>query len=682
MAFDPAQALGAFLSDQRANPAPPRSGVAAADPRMLTQRLSAEQQAVVDHVLAGDDVIVDATCGSGKTFTIQHLCGEASATMKVLYLTYSKLLKADAQARVRGAKVQNYHGIVYPSLLRAGIRCGIGESIAQFNANFKHLSKDFPRYDLMVIDEYQDITEEYAELLLNIKSLNPLMQIVMVGDLEQKVRADTTLDAQAFAKKLCVDPIMLPFTQSFRVGPEIAGKLSTGWNKPVVGANEHQVVEEMSFTEAVALLSELEPADVLCLGRRNGPMSQALNIIERDFSQRFNKDTVYASIRQGDQVVDYDDAAIFTTFDASKGLERDTCIIFDFDESMWDMRNSYPDANPEVLRNVFLVAASRGKNRVVFVRSSDLEAELMEDEFVDEYADEVADTDQALDGADEADETTEPDPLDAVLGFIPVRRFVYLPKMEQPEYERPISVTECFDFKYAENVTDAYNLLDVVQINAPEASIEIDRTDGLIDLSPAVGHYQEMAFFEHYNPAKELENNTQSAYIDVLMGKLSTDAWRNALVLTAAATDQLRYVDQVDRTIAPEVTDAVVKRLGRHLPRDARNQVGVTMVGQVKASRTEVTDVTFVGVIDAIHEEKVYELKFVSELTHAMFLQVGMYVTMSGLKEGVLWNTRTNEQWVVRVPDHARFRNAVTVCMTKQSYKVFDGVALPITVDS
>ncbi|MEC3977396.1 DEAD/DEAH box helicase family protein [Amycolatopsis sp. H20-H5] len=98
--------------------------------------LSGEQRRMIDAVRAGQDVIVDATVGSGKTTAIQALCTEVGRDRKVLYLTYSKLLKADAQRRVKHAKVQNYHGIVYPSLIRAGIKCGLDESLRRFNAAF------------------------------------------------------------------------------------------------------------------------------------------------------------------------------------------------------------------------------------------------------------------------------------------------------------------------------------------------------------------------------------------------------------------------------------------------------------------------------------------------------------------------------------------------------------------
>jgi hypothetical protein len=148
-------------------------GRAAADSPLL---LSGEQRRMIDAVRSGRDVIVDATVGSGKTTAIQALCTEVGRDRKVLYLTYSKLLKADAQRRVKNARVQNYHGIVYPALLEAGIKCGLDESIRRFNTVFANLSEPLPKYDLLVVDEYQDINEEYAQLLRNIKSLNPAMQ--------------------------------------------------------------------------------------------------------------------------------------------------------------------------------------------------------------------------------------------------------------------------------------------------------------------------------------------------------------------------------------------------------------------------------------------------------------------------------------------------------------------------
>lgn len=600
--------------------------------------LSTEQQKMVDTALTGQDVIVDACLGSGKTSTIQALCSEAGREANVLYLTYSKLLKIDAQLRVTGAKVQNYHGIVYPSLLQAGINASLGESVATFNHNFRDISAGFPRYDLLVVDEYQDINEEYAQLLRNIKSVNPLMQTVFVGDMAQKVRSDTTLDVQKFVKEFCEDPAMLPFTQSFRAGPELGSLLGQAWNKPIVGVNTEQSIEFVSYEEAVNLIGSLDPGEVLALGKRNGLMGQALNEVEKRFDDRYNKNTVYASIQDSDSGVSYGPgAAVFTTFDSSKGLERPVSLIFDYDEAMWDTRNNFPDADPVVLRNIFLVAASRGKDRVVFVEGRNARYR-----------------------------------SNMTIGYIPVRRFTELPGVSRATYEKPWWASDTFDFKYAENVEGCYELLDTVRLDDGAAEpIEINRNEGLIDLSPVVGSYQEAVFFDGYNAEKELMKNPNELAVELAAG-LSGDAWHDALVLAAVGTTQRRYADQVTGVIPTAVKDALVARLGTQLPSDCQSQVQLSMTGQCVHSKAVKTPVQIRGVADAVHEGQVFELKFVTELSHAMFLQLGLYLVMGGYESGVLWNTRTDERWQVKVPDPQRFMNAVVRCVTKQGYRVFE----------
>lgn len=597
--------------------------------------LSGEQRRMIDAVRAGRDVIVDATVGSGKTTAIQALCTEVGQDRHVLYLTYSKLLKADAQRRVKHAKVQNYHGIVYPSLARAGITCGIGESIRKFNTEFTTLSTRFPRFDLLVVDEYQDINEEYAQLLHNIKSLNPSMQTVLVGDLAQKVHSNTTLDVQRFTREITRQAELMPFTQSFRAGEQLGTLLSEAWNKPVVGVNPAQTIHYVSYHEALDFMRAKNPGDLLCLGRRNGQMAEALNHLERNHGEVFNKETVYASIRDGDTSVTYsDDTAVFTTFDASKGLERPASVVFDYDENMWDMRCGFPGADMTVMRNVFLVAASRGKHEVLFVRS----------------------------------EPARRQPKS--IGFIPIQRFTQLPADDQPKYDKPLLASDCFDFTYAENLQACVDLLDRQRLDdGAGEEITIDRVDGLIDLSPVVGHYQEAVFFDRYNPALEVMLNPKPIAKQLRL-QLTEDPWHNSLLLTAVDTDQMRYAEQVTRKVSGEVRDALTRRLATQLPRDCEAQVPMDLSGMAVAPPAA-TPITFMGVADAVHDHRVFELKFVSELDHAMFLQLALYLVMSGHQTGVLWNTRTDERWAVQVPDRETFMHAVILCVTKQRYRGF-----------
>lgn len=607
--------------------------------------LTDEQQAVVDAVAAGSHVIVDACCGSGKTKTIQHLCALMNGRGRnILYLTYSRLLKADAQGRVGGAKVQNYHGIVYPYLLELGIAAGLGDSIAAFNDNFAVISPSFPAYDLVVIDEYQDINSEYAQLLRNIKSKNPLMQIVLVGDRDQKVQANTTLDAVAFAREFTDNiAVTLPFTRSFRMGEYMAGLLSLAWNKPIIGCNAEQQVLEVEMAEAVELMAAVRPCELLVLGKRNGPMVHALNMLEVRAPARYNKSTVYASIRDGSaESSPSSEAAVFTTYDASKGMERDLCVVFDYRIQTWETRAKFPNTDHEVLRNVFLVAASRGKGRIVFVKPGPLV------------------------------------PLAPVstpaIANISVNTFTNLPGRTTPEYTRPFSPSTAFDFNYAENVVEVMGTISRVRLDdGAQEEISVTTRDGLIDLSPAVGIWQEALFFEGFDATERLMLNESLDWADLL----TQDPWHNSLVLMAATTKQRRYLDQVSVRMSDEVGRALYARLEQGLDPAAQVSVGLSLDGIAHGLGGVSSPITFAGIVDAVHNNSIYELKFTSDLGHPAFLQAALYLVMahyegrSQLKSSILWNTRTGEKWEITVPDEGRFLNAVVKCVSKQDFVAF-----------
>ena len=101
---------------------------------MLTYKdLSPEQQQFVDAALQGDNILVDACIGSGKTTAIHVLCNQISDGKQVLYLTYNKLLKLDAKSKIRQRNVQvtNYHGFCYMELAKIGVHVGLSNIIQE-----------------------------------------------------------------------------------------------------------------------------------------------------------------------------------------------------------------------------------------------------------------------------------------------------------------------------------------------------------------------------------------------------------------------------------------------------------------------------------------------------------------------------------------------------------------------
>ena len=140
---------------------------------MKYEDLSSEQKLFIDLALRGENILVDACIGSGKTTAIQTLCGLMGAGKQILYLTYNKLLKLDAKSKIKtkGTRttVTNYHGFCYSELRRNGLQPNFSDCIQMYN----QANLPVRQYDVMILDEYQDIEQEIAEMLYHIKDANP-----------------------------------------------------------------------------------------------------------------------------------------------------------------------------------------------------------------------------------------------------------------------------------------------------------------------------------------------------------------------------------------------------------------------------------------------------------------------------------------------------------------------------
>lgn len=589
----------------------------------LNLQLSSEQQLFIDKALQGHNILVDACIGSGKTTAIQNLCNKFSNTKKILYLTYNRLLKVDAKSKIKkkNVTVTNYHGFAYMSLKKINVSAGIPELIQTF------IQKKPPvgEYDILIIDEYQDIEQELAELLQLIKNCNPNMQIIAVGDMEQKIYDKTTLNVELFMKEFLEEYLTLRFTQCFRLSDGLASMLGRVWKKEIKGVNDSCKVEEMTKEKVVSFLAEQNPADILCLGARTGIMADTLNSLEERYSHKFNKKTVYATILDNDSMgktQPKEDSAIFTTYDSSKGLERKICVVFDFTESYWQIRVSKPQQSYIILRNIFCVAASRGKSRIIFVK-----------------------------------------PEDTMLSERTLSTFV-----ETNQKFHNIGIREMFEFKYKEDVEKCFSQLKIHRLPQPDNSpIDIKSTDDLIDLSPCIGIYQEAVFFGNYQIDADIKLRL---LLNPELAGLYTKEVRDSsldekiLFLTSLETRQNRYITQVITPLVNEEQSELIKaRLKTKLNIDENAQVEC----QIDFSNEENGNIRFSarGFADVVKDDVVYELKFVSQLTHEHFLQCAVYMVAMNLKKGILWNTRDNTLYEIEIPDRKAFMDKVTKAVTK-----------------
>lgn len=578
--------------------------------------LSEEQKHFIDVALEGKNVLVDACIGSGKTTAIQALCNSISEDKKILYLTYNKLLKLDAKSRItnKNAMVTNYHGFAYYFLKRNGVRSGVTDLIQRFLKE----APEIPKYDVLIIDEYQDIDQELSELINFIKSVNPTMQVVAVGDMDQKIFDKTSLKIDEYIKKLLEDYYEIQFTNCYRLSEELAAKLGRVWGKRIEGINPNCSVEIMNLSSVIDFLSRQKVKDILCLGSRTGKIAEVLNKLEKDYPSVFNKKTVYASIADEDSMQQNPgkNTAIFTTFDSSKGLERPICVVFDFTEDYWRLRANKPLQKYEILRNIFCVAASRGKAKIIFVEEN--EALLSEEELATRI-----DTNQELKRA---------------------------------------MISKMFDFKYKEDVERCYSLLRLKKIdNRSIKTINIKANDELIDLSPCIGIYQEAFFFKGYSIDDDIafallfDNRDSKSFIESVKNKTTEE---KILARTYLETKQERYMKQVQIPFVSEKEkDELHERLLAVFSGDEDVQVSCT----IKFYKDDNVTIDFEanGLADVVKNDIVYELKYVSELKHEHFLQCASYMIGLNLKKGVLWNTRDNAMYEITIANKKKLTKAI-----------------------
>ena len=142
-------------------------------------QLSEEQQYILDTVKEGHNVMVDAVAGTGKTTLILSIAREM-ADKQILQLTYNSSLRKDVKETVEKNDIQNLTVHTYHSLAkRYYLSTGYTDTEIR-RLLFKNLPlKENPtKYDMIVLDECQDMTLLYFQLMVKfIKDNNTNIQL-------------------------------------------------------------------------------------------------------------------------------------------------------------------------------------------------------------------------------------------------------------------------------------------------------------------------------------------------------------------------------------------------------------------------------------------------------------------------------------------------------------------------
>jgi hypothetical protein len=319
----------------------------------VTIKPSDEQEKIIQAITNGKNVIVNAVAGSGKTTTLLFIA-QRNTEKKILQITYNKQLKFEVRAKVEKVNINNVEIQTYHSL-----------AVRYYNPKaytdeemIKILEKDsvprfIPRYDIVVIDEAQDMTQNYYELVYKfLQDIGFEGNLLILGDSYQGVYEFKNADTRylLLAHKLWKRNFeFLALNQSYRLSTNIASfvnKIMIGHdrivsNKKVDQSVHYYRVNAYEFTNELfmlikKMLNVYRPDDFFVLSpsvkSTDNPPKKLENLLVA------NNIPVYFS-RSDEEGINEDvisNKVVFTTFHQAKGRERKIVIVFGFDESYFD----------------------------------------------------------------------------------------------------------------------------------------------------------------------------------------------------------------------------------------------------------------------------------------------------------------------------------------------------------
>ena len=129
--------------------------------------LSVEQQNILNVVKTGKNVVVDAVAGTGKTTLILSIAKELS-DKKILQMTYNKSLKFEVREKIRDAGLENLQVHTYHSLAVAYYSddAFVDNELRKIIKCNTRPKKEIPKVDVLVLDESQDMTYLYFQLMV------------------------------------------------------------------------------------------------------------------------------------------------------------------------------------------------------------------------------------------------------------------------------------------------------------------------------------------------------------------------------------------------------------------------------------------------------------------------------------------------------------------------------------
>lgn len=366
---------------------------------------SFEQQTIIDYVKENkSNVLVDSVAGAGKTSTILLLA--KNVNKNILVLTYNKRLKFETKNKLKIYDIKNCHVFSYHSFCNNiyDRECVNDYGIIQVCRNNIKIKTKMD-YDVIIIDEAQDMTKLYYELINKIyrdfyhnnKKQTKHLQICVFGDRYQSIFQFNGADERYIIYSnilLALNPfnwISVSLSTSYRITKQMANTINDlfiGTSQPnrlklravkdIPGSMNYVICNNFIISEnscIVLLIKQIllkytfDDIFILC------PSLKSPNLPARHLSNYLSTlgYPIYLPNSDNDVISDniIRNKITFSTFHQVKGLERKVVFVYSFDDTFYkyydkEKYNSLSDSLPS-LPNVLYVAITRATEKLYMI---------------------------------------------------------------------------------------------------------------------------------------------------------------------------------------------------------------------------------------------------------------------------------------------------------------------------
>lgn len=342
------------------------------------------------------NIIIDSVAGSGKT-TTNLFIAQNNINKNILLLTYNSKLKLETKEKIIKYNIHNLNVFTYHSFCIKYYDNKNGYTDKNIIDIIKNNIKNeiIFNYDLIILDEAQDISPLYYKLIYKIYNDNNIKNanIILLGDIYQSIYDFNQSDERyiLYADKLFNYNknlwMKLNLSTSFRITHEMSLFINNCMlnnnriNSEKVTSNKPRYIICNTFDKNITksqTLKEVEyylklgykPQDFFILAPSlsvKGANMSPVKILENNIKLKYQNINIYVPTNDDEKLDNtiLENKMVFSTFHQSKGLERPVIIIFNFDNSYFKYYKK--DKNPNICPNELYVATTRGSEHLTLI---------------------------------------------------------------------------------------------------------------------------------------------------------------------------------------------------------------------------------------------------------------------------------------------------------------------------